>query len=534
MERREPAGEPFPVKWEEPGDRALSWFLERWHSPDPITPLSHDLQRIVYRGFTRALERSEPPTAQETRRINSYMYITIRPRQPSDPGRTGGPQPPRALNHATWDEEWLPEVQGYLAEWQKFPRWQSSSAELVAQVQRALAWFERCWEIHDCIDFSTSGLVDFCAAHLRWDEEHARRLLTGVESRTLEGDRALRELAAEVRRSVALSRLFRQGDPAELVARLGDDVEGRRFLASLAQYLAEYGRRSDNWVEMSLPSWLEDPTPVLAMVKAQVVANSRGAAALAETGRTARDAADEARRLLAGKPAALREEFDRELAFARRASQLDEEHNYWIDQQTSYWLRQDILRAGELLASVGAIRARDGVFLLRLDELRAALRTGTGDLHQVVDARRAEMLRWRQIAPPSTLGSELASGTSTRVSVLFGNIDGGGSDRAIRGQPASAGTVTGIARLIRSLTEAHRLGPGEVLVAPTTSPPWTPLFGIAGALVTDGGGRLSHAAIVAREYGIAAVVGTVDATRRIRDGQLIRVDGTAGTVELLD
>jgi pyruvate,water dikinase len=144
------------------------------------------------------------------------------------------------------------------------------------------------------------------------------------------------------------------------------------------------------------------------------------------------------------------------------------------------------------------------------------------------------MLRWRQIAPPSTLGSELASGTSTRVSVLFGNIDGGGSDRAIRGQPASAGTVTGIARLIRSLTEAHRLGPGEVLVAPTTSPPWTPLFGIAGALVTDGGGRLSHAAIVAREYGIAAVVGTVDATRRIRDGQLIRVDGTAGTVELLD
>jgi pyruvate,water dikinase len=102
----------------------------------------------------------------------------------------------------------------------------------------------------------------------------------------------------------------------------------------------------------------------------------------------------------------------------------------------------------------------------------------------------------------------------------------------LKGMGASRGVVRAPARVIRDLSEADRLQPGEVLVCETTSAPWTPLFAIAGGVVTDSGGILSHSAICAREYGIPCVVGTSIATRRVPDGATITVDGVAGTVEI--
>ena len=106
--------------------------------------------------------------------------------------------------------------------------------------------------------------------------------------------------------------------------------------------------------------------------------------------------------------------------------------------------------------------------------------------------------------------------------------------REITGMAGSAGKAQGIARVAGSLDDAGRLKPGEILVAQTTAPPWTSLFNIAAAVVTDVGGPLCHCAVVAREYGIPAVVGTVVGTRRIPDGATIAVDGTKGTVRIID
>jgi pyruvate,water dikinase len=103
---------------------------------------------------------------------------------------------------------------------------------------------------------------------------------------------------------------------------------------------------------------------------------------------------------------------------------------------------------------------------------------------------------------------------------------------SVTGIGASKGVVTAIARVIMNLSDADKLGPGEVLVCPSTAPPWTPLFAIAGAVVTDSGGVLSHSAIAAREYAIPAVVGTQVGTQRIPDGSTVTVDGAAGTVRL--
>lgn len=199
--------------------------------------------------------------------------------------------------------------------------------------------------------------------------------------------------------------------------------------------------------------------------------------------------------------------------------------------------RAQLALVGEALAEAGSIDAAGDIFFLDFDDAHRGL--DGADLHDLVAKRREDYaleLRRRHIprvllsdgTEPEALPAGLrrtagspASGASTPGHAL---VDG-----ALLGSPASAGTVTAVARVIMDPVGAH-LEPGEILVAPSTDPGWTPLFLTAGGLVMEMGGPNSHGAVVAREYGIPAVVGVPDATSRISSGQTITVDGAAGTV----
>jgi pyruvate,water dikinase len=158
------------------------------------------------------------------------------------------------------------------------------------------------------------------------------------------------------------------------------------------------------------------------------------------------------------------------------------------------------------------------------------------DRRALTAGRRAEMDYFRAIPAPAMLGT-LAGGpqATDTISTALGKFFGApprSTDEAgtILGNSGSPGRARGPARVVHSLAEAGKLRPGDVLVAETTAPPWTPLFATAAAIVTDTGGILSHCAVVAREYGIPAVVGTSTATSTFHDGELIEVDGDAGSV----
>jgi pyruvate,water dikinase len=186
-------------------------------------------------------------------------------------------------------------------------------------------------------------------------------------------------------------------------------------------------------------------------------------------------------------------------------------------------VRREIGLVGEELAGRGRIERAEDVFFLDLLEARAAL--GGNDMRRLVAERRAiydAELRRRHV--PRVI---LSDGTEPENEV-FAQASAEGS---LSGTAASSGAVTGVARVILDPVGAH-LDPGEILVAPSTDPGWTPLFLTAGGLVMEMGGANSHGAVVAREYGIPAVVAVADATHRIRTGQRIRVDGTAGVVTL--
>lgn len=191
-------------------------------------------------------------------------------------------------------------------------------------------------------------------------------------------------------------------------------------------------------------------------------------------------------------------------------------------------LRACVLRIGDHLVETGVLASADQVFFLTRRELSAER-----DLSEVASTRRRHWEHERTRPAPLTLGHEpRLVGDPIRKAVERARQDQAATAAAIIGEPASAGRASGLVRLIEDPSEAGSFLPGEILVAGTTAPAWTPLFARAAAVVTDSGTLAAHASIVAREYGIPAVVGTGNATRLLRTGQRITVDGTSGIVEL--
>jgi pyruvate,water dikinase len=303
--------------------------------------------------------------------------------------------------------------------------------------------------------------------------------------------------------------------------------------AGLVRFLEHYGHRAVAEIDVGMPRWLDDPTHILGVLANYLRLADPAMAPDAQFSRAEAEAeaavdrlAAEARRrgrvrgLLVG--AALQR--------TRLFAGLRELPKYQLVLGLAE-VRKQLALVGAALAADGRLGSGDDVFFLDFDELRQALGANPaseagqpGNVRELVVERRAayaaEMGR-RHI--PRVLLSD-----GTEPEVLYAGRAGTG-DGALSGSPASAGSVTAPARIILDPVGAH-LEPGEILVAPSTDPGWTPLFLTAGGLVMEMGGPNSHGAVVAREYGIPAVVGVPEATARLTTGQHITVDGGAGTV----
>ncbi len=340
-------------------------------------------------------------------------------------------------------------------------------------------------------------------------------------------------------------------DPDTLLERLRAEPEAAATLAALERFLADFGHRGADEFELAAPRWSEDLSFVLATLRAylQAPAAADPYAQLARQHRQRAAAEREARRRMQSHPIhqvvpyrwllfrlALRE--------ARRLLPMRENPKHHFLRYVAE-LRRTVLALADRLVAHGLLAERDDVFYLTLDELTAAAETATRGqaapgLPDIVAARRALYARYRAWTPPEAvpgdaverLERELATAPVPPVSGPAPAEPGGTDGWVLRGIAASGGVVTGRARVARTLEEGMAIQAGEVLVAPFTDPGWTPLFAVAAAVVTDLGGVLSHGAIVAREYGIPAVVNTRHATARIRTGQTVTVDGDAGAVRI--
>lgn len=291
-------------------------------------------------------------------------------------------------------------------------------------------------------------------------------------------------------------------------------------------------------MELAAPMWREDPAPAL-----NALAGLAACADSADPWRRLGSAVERrhqllraARAKLAGEPDA-RSRFEALFAQASRHVQLDEDHNFLIDQMGNSGLRRPVLEIGRRLADREAIASPDDVFFLTVRDLADGF--AGASQHETVEQRRERLRRHASLTPPHTLGTPPDADWDDPLVAALMKTDlppppHENPPGMILGTPASPGIVRGRARVALHLEQASGICPGEILVCEMTLPPWSVLFSTAAAVVSDTGGILSHCATVAREYGIPCVVGTTVGTARIRDGMMIEVDGGKGEVRLLD
>jgi phosphohistidine swiveling domain-containing protein len=287
----------------------------------------------------------------------------------------------------------------------------------------------------------------------------------------------------------------------------------------LEAFLVRYGHRAIAEIDLGLPRWSEDPSHLLGAIANYQRLDAAALAPDAQFARGAREAEATIAALLSRVHGPRRFLARKLLRRVRALAGAREEPKF---QAVRVFARGRAILApvGVALGDAGRIGAPDDIWFLTLPEARRAL--AGEDMQARVAERRAEYRREeRRRHIPRVL---LSDGTDAEAAFASPATDG-----AIRGTPASPGTARGIAHVMLSPAGA-RLEPGEVLVAPATDPGWTPLFLTASALVMEMGGMMSHGAVVAREYGIPAVVGVPEATTRIVTGADIVVDGSAGTV----
>ena len=338
---------------------------------------------------------------------------------------------------------------------------------------------------------------------------------------------ALMDVADVIRLYPEVVAFLQRTDDENYVNELPKVKGGRHAREAIVGWLEKYGMRCVGEIDITRPRWSERPTTLLPMLLGNVAHFEPGEAArrfeqgLQAAARKEREVLARLRALPNGdeKAEETKRMIDRVRAFAGYR-----EHPKYAMVCRYAVQKEALMREAEHLERDGVLREKEDIFYLTFQELQDVVRTKRVDERLI--AQRREDFRWYQtLTPPRVLTSE---GEAINGSYRRNGVPEG----ALVGIPVSAETVEGRARVILDMAEAD-LEPGDILVTTYTDPSWTPLFVAVVGLVTEVGGLMTHGAVIAREYGLPAVVGVEHATRLIKDGQRIRVHGTEGYVEIL-
>jgi rifampicin phosphotransferase len=540
----------FPITFDEPWEADESWERDDMHTPFALTPLAQDMfLRVTGAAFAPWYEMFGAPQRLLPRAFNGYAYFAFRANTPKDREKEQDAwwlQVNRdriPLTRALWDDEVLPELREMFDWMAAIPVDELDPEAVAAAWEDAWRKGQRAWVLHFITIMGPYQVLEdlvgaYASAMGPGNDAEALGLVGGSHHEledVEEGIERLTELAA----AGEGGELARAVEAAAAEGSITDDIDleafrslagGDAFIDALARFLEQHGHLGQNHDDLRMASWAEAPRLLFGRIAPRLGSPAPPArereAALA---RRADELAAGVRAALADKPEELAR-FETTLAHARDIGWLTEGHNYWIDRLSQARLRTLALRVGRRLVREGAFEAPDDVFFLHREEVAAALRDGASRT-ELVAARRAEHARNEARSAPYWVGripDEAPTGD------LFDGprITNAGTD-ALKGTGASAGVVRGPARVTLSQDDFSRIQPGDIIVCPSSNPSWVPIFTIAGGLITNTGGVLSHAAVVAREFGLPAVVGTGDATTKIADGRLVEIDGTAGTVKLL-
>ncbi|MCX4246157.1 phosphoenolpyruvate synthase [Paraliomyxa miuraensis] len=348
---------------------------------------------------------------------------------------------------------------------------------------------------------------------------------------TTDMDLELGDLADRARQVPELVECLRSAPPSQAIARARELPGTEAFFADWERFMARYGHRGPGEIDVTTPRWADDSsslvTSLVGILGDEPGSHRRRHEAAIREAEAAQ--AEIARAAGGGLLGWLRRPLALALVRRVRAYLGLREHAKYVATMMFMHTRKAIVEAAGMAVERGRLERVDDGFMLDFDELEAAVEDDALDvdaLRREVARRRHEFERHARLVPPRVITSE---GEQPVLPDDTGPLPPG----ELAGHAASAGVVEGVARVVLDPTR-QVLEAGEILVAPFTDPGWTPLFVHAGGLVMEVGGLMTHGSVVAREYGLPAVVGVDGATTRIRSGQRVRVDGDRGRVILLD
>jgi pyruvate,water dikinase len=569
-------------------DEERFWFQNALHSPEPFFPFEFVWLEYAIVALNQASARLfvvPPSLGIECRMLNGYLYVSANSvtdeatlaRRAELFARRGG----HYYRH--WDalyELWVEKVEAVTQELETLvvpelpdiedeavvteARGLGSGYELLVAYDRLLEGLDRVMQYHFELNNLGYGayfvLFERCRqAFPDISEQTIANMVSGIDLLVLRPDEELKRLARVALELGVAEAVEGAADEDELRASLVENEAGARWLADFDETKNPWFYFSNgNGLYHHHRSWIDDTRLPIAAIGAYIRRLEAGedisrpyAAVLAE------------RERITGEYRSLLDEdtkraFDESLALARTVYPFIENHNFYVEHRyfTLFWNK--VREFGALLAQHGFLAELEDVFYLRHDEARSALEElrlywssggggaprGPGYWPPLVERRKSIYEAMREWAPPPALGRVPEAITEPATIMLWGITSERiqqwllSSDRAggnvLTGSAGSPGKADGRARVILNVDRLVELEPGEILVAPSTSPSWTPVFCKIAAAVLDVGGIMSHAAIVAREYGLPAVVGTGMGTKRIKTGDRLRVDADAGVVTILD
>ncbi len=543
------------VRFPGPDEIEGFWAFDKMHAPRPLHPLSQDLvMSTLAIGFTKAQDEYDCPVVASNQAINHYFYMAFHPHPDEAVVEDRMTRYLDTLDKKVplvgkrWTNEWLPLIKGRNESERDADYSGMSDAELLTKFDDMTDWMTHMWYIHGHINFallSGAALSDMYTEVMQPDDPtESYQILQGYHTRPVDAAHGLWRLGRVAKNSPALTKLFDETHPRDLAAKLAETDGGRAFLDQLNDYLYDFGWRSDAVYDIADVPWRENPAIPLGNIARYInMPDSDDPMIQFERAVKHREALTaRIRAKLADDPEQLAK-FDELFDAAQYAYPLTEDHAFYIDQMGVVLLRTFVLAVGDALVRNGVIDNRSDVFFLFRDEVRDALVNG-GDRRATVVQRKASVEAAAKASPPGAVGTPppppqpggfvdpFMDALVTRLLGIKPPPEGDQDPDVIDGVAGSPGIYRGVARVVHSLDEAGDLEDGEIMVCEMTLPPWVPMFSIAGAVVSDVGGVMSHCAIVAREFNIPAVVGAVDGTTRITTGQTVTVDGIKGVVYL--
>ena len=561
----------FPVAWDSESEKDFFWVYDDLHIPHPVSPMFFDIGGW-WLSCDHMFRRFGTPFAVDwlAKNVNGYVYTTAIPADPAiriegtEYSSRYGARVPRdgafAEKMGAYLDTVLPVYGAHFADWWRdrlVPEMERnfdyletqldrvgemSLAEVACLLEDGIDIHDRHWKIHWMLNFAQlSATLDLRAVMERVrggvDEELLGRLQNSASDRNWDSIEALWRIKNEVRDDAELNVIFRSGDADAIAAALRGSARGQRLMDErITPYQREFGWHAVWSHEFIFPTVREELEPVLDLIRGYLETDYDFPTAIEAMRADIAAASDQ---ILTGLDGDALTEMRAANATNLRMAPLTPDHHFYIDQGANAHVRLVLIAIGRKLVEAGRLARPDDVMFLRYNELRMLIGDATAvDAAAIVAKRRAERTAAAKVHPRNWIGTATASQLAFPYLVNWGYPERfyqeqSADQRLVSGIAASPGVVEGIARVVMTVDEFDDVAEGDILVCQMTNPAWVVLFTKIAGLVTDTGGTTSHPAVLAREFGIPAVIGTSVATRRIATGDRIRVDGSAGLVEIL-